>query len=97
MVYAQALNGKLYFYRDANGLEVDAIIELNNGNWAAFEIKLGLHQCDQAAQNLLKFSQKVQRNSFKKPPQFLMIITATDFSYQRSDGIYVVPHVCLGL
>ena len=97
MVYAHALNGKLYFYRDANGLEVDAIIELNDGNWAAFEIKLGLHQCDQAAQNLLKFSQKVQQNSFKKAPQFLMIITATDFSYQRSDGIYVVPHVCLGL
>ena len=97
MVYAQALNGKLYFYRDANGLEIDAIIEINDGNWAAFEIKLGLHQCDQAAQNLLKFSQKVQQNNFKKPPQFLMIITASDFSYQRSDGIYVVPHVCLGL
>ena len=97
MVYAQALNGKLYFYRDANGLKVDAVIELSDGNWAAFEIKLGLHQCDQAAQNLLKFSQKVQQNNFKKPPQFLMIITASDFSYQRSDGIYVVPHVCLGL
>ena len=96
-VYAQALDGQLYFYRDANGLEVDAIIELNDGSWAAFEIKLGLNQIEQAAKKLLHFAKMMQQ---KKPgypePKFLMIITTNDCSYQRTtDGIYVVPHPCL--
>ena len=98
-VYAQALDGQLYFYRDANGLEVDAIIELNDGSWAAFEIKLGPHQIEQAAKKLLHFAKMMQQ---KKPgypePKFLMIITTNDCSYQRTtDGIYVVPHPCLGI
>ena len=100
LVYAQALNGKLYFYRDDKGFEIDAIMELSTGQWAAFEIKVGVAEAkiEQAAQNLLKFAKLINEKTTFKEPAFLMIITAGDHlvhGYCRPDGIYVVPHTCL--
>ena len=40
-VYAGALDGKIYHYRDKNGLECDAVIHLRDGNYGLIEIKLG--------------------------------------------------------
>lgn len=98
MVYATALNGQLYFYRDSNGFEIDAIMELSDGNWAAFEIKLSQINFDQAAQNLLRFEKRILKQKIKtKPAAFLMIISAQNNAYQRSDGVYVVAHTCLGV
>ena len=98
MVYATALNGQLYFYRDSNGFEIDAIMELSDGKWAAFEIKLSQINFDQAAQNLLRFEKRILEQKIKaKPAAFLMIISAQNNAYQRSDGIYVVAHTCLGV
>ena len=66
VVYANALNGNLYFYRDSNGFEINAIMELDDGKWAAFEIKLSEINFDQAAQNLLRFEKQILEQKIKK-------------------------------
>ena len=98
VVYANALNGNLYFYRDSNGFEIDAIMELDDGKWAAFEIKLSEINFDQAAQNLLRFEKRILEQKIKQTPaSFLMIISAQNYGYQREDGVYVIAHSCLGV
>lgn len=91
-IYAQFLNGKVSHYRDSDGLECDAVIHLNDGKWAAFEIKLGANKLDEVAANLIKLKNKVD---VKQKPSFLAIITATNYGYKREDGVYVVPIGCL--
>ena len=94
-IYAQALDGKVYHYRDKSGLEVDAIIHLRNGDWGAVEIKLySQSNIDEGAKNLLKLASRIDDTKMKKP-SFLMVLTATDFAYQREDGVWVVPITCL--
>ncbi|MDE6082799.1 MAG: DUF4143 domain-containing protein, partial [Malacoplasma sp.] len=87
-VYAQSIDGEVFFYRDENNFEIDAIIELRDGRWAAFEIKLGNFEIDKAAKNLIKFKNKF---SEKNQPVFLAVITGTEFCFQREDGVYVIP------
>ncbi|MBN2652513.1 MAG: ATP-binding protein [Spirochaetales bacterium] len=94
-IYAQRLEGTVFNYRDSNGLEADAIIHLNNGKWAAIEIKLGSNDSiDLAAKNLIKLRAKVDTQRMGEP-SFLMIITATQYAYKREDGVLVVPIACL--
>ncbi len=91
-IYSQYLSGKVFHYRDSDDLEADAIIHLNDGRWAAVEIKLGSSQIDKAANNLLKLKNKVD---IRQKPSFLAIITATKYGYKREDGVYVLPIGCL--
>ena len=93
-VFTEALLGEVYHYRDNTGLEADAIIHLNNGKWAAIEIKLGGDQIDEAAKHLLMLKEKIDADDVKEP-EFLMILTGTQYAYQRSDGVLVVPIGCL--
>ena len=58
-VYTQAINGEITFYRDENNFEIDAILRTQSGKWGAIEIKLGSGYVEEAAQNLLKFKNKV--------------------------------------
>jgi len=93
-VYTAALHGKVYHYRDENDLEVDAIIQLENGSWAAVEIKLGDFEFDKAANNLLRLKKKMLSQT--KDCSFLMILTATGgIAYTRKDGVHIVPLDCL--
>lgn len=91
-IYAQFLNGEVFHYRDSDGLECDAVIHLNDGRWAALEIKLGSSKIDEAAANLIKLKNKVD---LKQKPSFLAIVTATKYGYKREDGVYVIPIGCL--
>ena len=93
-VYSQALRGHLTHYRDKSGLEADAIMHLSDGRWAAIEVKLGSRQVDEAAENLLALKERIDTTK-TNPPSFLMIITGTEFAYQRKDGVMVVPLGCL--
>lgn len=93
-VYAQALDGSVYHYRDGDGLEADAIVHLHNGKWGAFEVKLGAYAIDSAAENLKKLRGKID-TSREHPPSFLAVITGTEYAYQRKDGVYVIPLACL--
>lgn len=95
-VYAQQLAGSVYHYRDEVGLEIDAIVELNDGRWAAFEVKMGgAKNLDLAARNLTALAGKV---SEKRSDQLasLNILTAGNTTYTRPDGINVVALGHLG-
>ena len=94
-VYAQANDAKVYHYQDSSGLEVDAIVQKYNGDWCAFEIKLGIGQIEEAASNLKKFSNLLDLKKAKQPKS-LNIITGTGISYTRNDGINVISIASLG-
>jgi len=93
-IYAECLEGELYHYHDGDGLEVDAIIHLNNGSWGAVEIKVGGNQIDEAAKNLLRFKNKMDLSQLKEL-KFLMVLTGACDAYKRPDGVLVVPIGCL--
>jgi predicted AAA+ superfamily ATPase len=95
-VYAQANDAKVYYYRDSSGLEVDAIVQKHNGDWSAFEIKLGTGQIDEAAASLKKLVSVLDLSKVN-PPKSLNIITGTGISYTRSDGINVISIASLGI
>lgn len=88
-IYTDYLGGKLYYYKDETDLEIDAIIELSDGRWGAFEIKMGAGFIDEAADSLLKFKNKIDTDKIGEPC-FLAVLTGTDYSYKRDDGIYVI-------
>jgi predicted AAA+ superfamily ATPase len=90
-IYAEKINGKVFNYKDSRGLEIDAIVHLDNGKWGAIEIKLGGDQAiETAANHLLKIKESVDL-SIMKEPSFLMVLTAIGYSIKRRDGVYVVP------
>ncbi len=93
-IYAQSNDGEVFHYRDKSGLESDLIIRLNNGRWAAIEVKLGKKQIEEAAKNLLALKAKIDQNQMGEP-SFLMIITGGEFAYKRKDGVLVAPLACL--
>ena len=93
-VYADSLNGHVFYYRDKHGNEVDAIIELPDGRWGAIEIKMGSLEDDAAAKNLIKFKKSVNTEKMGEP-SFLAIITASQIAHQRDDGVWAIPIGCL--
>ena len=95
-VYAEALDGKLYHYRDKTGLECDAVIHLRNGHYGLIEIKLGGDTLiESGARTLLKLAGKIDTEAMNVP-SFLMVLTGTgQYAYCRSDGVCVVPISCL--
>lgn len=98
-VYAEALNGKVYHYRDKSGLECDAVVHLRNGQYGLIEIKLGGQSLiDDGVRTLNSLAAQVD-TSRMKAPAFKMVLTATgEYAYRRSeDGIYIVPVGCLKL
>lgn len=95
-VFADALNGEVYHYRDKDGLECDAVVHLRNGTYGLVEIKLGGDKLiEEGSVNLKALSDKIDTDKMKKPA-FLMVLTGTgDYAYRRPDGVYVVPIGCL--
>ena len=95
-VYADALEGSVYHYRDSNGLECDAVLHLRNGRYGLIEIKLGGEKnIEEGAKNLKLLASKIDTTKMKAP-SFLMILTGTTrYAIRREDGVYVVPVGCL--
>lgn len=93
-IYAQANDGDVLHYRDKNGLEADMIVALNDGRWGAVEVKLGSRQIEEAAEHLKELAAKVDSEKMGRP-SFLMVLTGGELSYQREDGVYIVPIGCL--
>lgn len=95
-IYADALDGQVFHYRDNNGLECDAVVHLRNGSYALIEIKLGGEKLiEDGAKTLKKLSSKIDITRMKEP-SFLMVLTAVgSYAYQREDGVFVVPISCL--
>lgn len=94
-VYAKANDATVYHYNDSYGNEVDAIVQKRNGDYAAFEIKLGVGFVDEAAENLKKFAGNIDSEKMETPKS-LNIITGTGMSYRRPDGINVISLASLG-
>lgn len=95
-VYADALDGKVYHYRDKTGLECDAVVHLRNGKYGLVEIKLGGDMNIEAGAKTLKtLAEKIDTDKMRVP-SFLMVLTGTaKYAYRRKDGVWVVPVGCL--
>lgn len=93
-VYAGALDGEVFHYRDKGGLEADAIVHLRDGRWGAVEIKMGAKEIEEAAKNLKALREKINLDKMREP-SFLMVLTGTEFAYRREDGVQIVPIGCL--
>ena len=95
-VYADALDGSVYHYRDKNGLECDAVVHLRNGAYGLIEIKLGGEKLIEDGAKTLTALTNIIDTSRMKAPAFCMVLTGVgDFAYRRTDGVYVVPIGCL--
>lgn len=95
-IYAESFGANLYHYQDYKNREIDAVIELPDGNWCAFEIKLGANQIDQAAANLLKIKHEFEEDKKSVPPSVLCVLCGlSNAAYKREDGVFVVPITAL--
>ena len=96
-VYADALDGKVYHYRDKNNLECDAVIHLRNGSYGLVEVKIGgAELIKEGAESLKTLSSKIDSTRMKTP-SFMMVLTGIGkFANKRpEDGVLVVPIGCL--
>lgn len=93
-VYAQAVDGEIFHYRDKDNLEADLVIRLNDDRWAAVEVKLGSKEIEDGAKHLIELRNKVDTSKVGEP-SFLMVVTGGQFAYRRNDGVFVVPIGCL--
>ena len=91
-VYADALDGQVYHYRDRNDLECDAVIHLRNGSYGLIEIKLGGDKLiEEGVATLNKLANTIDTTKMKAPA-FKMVLTGVgDYAYRRKDGILIVP------
>ena len=95
-IYAEANDAKLFHYQDYHNNEIDAVVQMADGSWGAFEIKLGANQLDDAAYKLLKIKSTIENDPKGKPPKVLGVICAlSNAAYIRSDGVYVIPITAL--
>ena len=96
-IYAGTFGGEVYHYRDHSNREIDAVVEMKNEGWGAFEIKLGQDSVDDAAETLLKIRDFMHDDEGAVEPRFLCVITGLGgAAYRREDGVYVVPITALG-
>ena len=93
-IYADSLDGNIYHYRDAKGVEVDAIIQVRDGRWGAVEVKMGAGDIETAAKNLINFKANIDTVRMQEP-SFLMVLTTTETAFQMENGVWVVPLGCL--
>lgn len=95
LVYAEAMDAQVRYYRDQASLEADVIIETADGRWAALEIKLGHNRADEGAKSLKSVAAKVQ-DAGGEPPVFLGVVEGLgSYAYKREDGVFILPIACL--
>ena len=100
-VYSQALGGRLSYYHDRSGLDVDAVLHLEDGRYALIECKLGSREIEEGAKHLLEIKRLVtERNKAGKKtifrePDLLIVLTGGEMAYTREDGVKVIPIGCM--
>ena len=96
-IYAHSFGAQQYHYRDDSGTEVDSIIEMPDGSYAAIEIKLGANKIEEGASSLLRFRDKMERHNANTVPCALCVVCGLiNRAYMRDDGVYVIPITMLG-
>ena len=96
-IYAESFGAQVFHYQDYAGNEMDAVIELADGNWCGIEIKLGANKIDEAATNLLRIRTEIEKDGGKSPAMLCVICGMSNAAYQRPDGVFVVPITALGV
>lgn len=95
-VFADALNGSVYHFRDKSGLECDAVVHLRNGDYGLIEIKLGGDRgIEEGAESLKSLSARIDTEKMKAPSFLMVLVGTAPYAYRRKDGVYVVPIGCL--
>ncbi|MGN1261814.1 MAG: ATP-binding protein [Candidatus Enteromonas sp.] len=94
-IYAESFGAELFHYQDYSNREIDAVLELKDGRWCAFEIKLGAKQIDAAAKNLVDIRNKILAEGGKAPSLLCVIAGLSNAAYLRPDGVYVIPITAL--
>lgn len=94
-IYAESFGAQLFHYQDYANNEIDAVVELKDGRWCAFEIKLGANQIDKAAENLIGIRDKIAAEGGKIPSVLCVICGLSNAAYMRPDGVFVVPITAL--
>ena len=95
-VYAEALNGKVYHFRDKNGLECDAVVHLRDGRYGLVEVKLGGEDKIRDGADALKdLAGKIDTSRMREPSFLMVLVGVGQYAYRREDGVYVVPIGCL--
>jgi predicted AAA+ superfamily ATPase len=89
-VYAELAGANLYHYHDNSDLEADAIMEFQDGSWAAFEIKLGEKEIAKGAKSLISLKEKLQKSGHM-PPKCLAVVCGSGLAQKREDGVYTIP------
>lgn len=90
-IYSQSFGAKLFHYQDYDNDEIDSVIELDNGDWIAIEIKLGSNQINTAAKSLIKIKSKIIKKGGIPPKVLCIICGLSNAAYLRDDGVYVLP------
>ena len=95
-VYAEALDGNVYHYRDKTGLECDAVVHMRDGRYGLVEVKLGGDEwINEGADNLLNLSKRIDEEKMGKPAFMMVLCGVAPYAYRREDGVFVVPVGCL--
>ena len=94
-IYTESFDAQLYHYQDYAGNEIDAVIELPDGNWCGIEIKLGANKIEEAAENLIHIRDEIAKDGGKIPSALIVLCGLSNAAYQRPDGVYVVPLTAL--
>ena len=95
-VYAEALDGELYHYRDSNGLECDTVLHRRNGSYALLEVKLGGEQnIEEGAMSMISLAKNIDTDKTPSPSFMAVVVGVGQYAYQRKDGVYVIPIGCL--
>ncbi|MBP5365592.1 MAG: ATP-binding protein [Bacteroidales bacterium] len=95
-VYADALDGQIYHYRDSNGLECDTVIHRRNGSYALLEVKLGGEKLiNEAAKSMIELSRNIDTDKMQSPSFMAVIVGVGKYAYKRPDGVFVIPIGCL--
>lgn len=95
-VYAEALDGELYHYRDSSGLECDTVLHRRNGSYALMEVKLGGEQnIEDGAKSMLSLAGNIDTDKMPAPSFMAVIVGVGKYAYLRKDGVYVIPVGCL--
>ena len=94
-IYADFFDAKVMHYQDYKDREIDAVVEMRDGSWCAFEIKLGANQIESAAKNLLKIKSEIEKDDGIPPKELCVISGMANAIETRPDGVHVIPITAL--
>ncbi len=95
LCYAEAFDATVYHYQDYSDREIDAVIEMPDGEWTAVEVKLGVNQEETAAKHLLDIQRRVAETGGQPPQSLAIVVGLSSAAYRRPDGVYVLPITAL--